>query len=173
MARSFPGRLPACGVHKLDPRRSGNRESSDLQGNRICAPHTLQQEVIAALRNSSAWESSAFILTYDEHGGYFDHVAPPQMDAFGLSMRVPAWVISPFAKKSHLEPTVYEHTSTLKFIERVFGLPTLASVNHRFDAGTPVGPNYQAAPSGATLGPPAPPRDGREEIGDLMECFAF
>jgi hypothetical protein len=82
-------------------------------------------------------------------------------------------VISPFAKKAHLEPTVYEHTSTLKFLETIFGLPTLASVNHTFDAGTPVGGNYEAAAPGATTGPPAPPRDNRSEIGNLMECFAF
>jgi phospholipase C len=133
----------------------------------------IQEDVITALRESSAWESSAFLLTYDEHGGYFDHVAPPQLDAFGLGIRVPTWVISPYAKPGHLEPTVYEHTSTLKFLERLFGLPTLASLNHLFDTATPVGPNYQAAPSGALTGPPAPPRDARAEIGDLFECFDF
>jgi phospholipase C len=132
----------------------------------------IQQELITALQNSSAWASSAYILTYDENGGYFDHVGPPQVDAFGLGMRVPTWVISPFAKKAHLERTVYEHTSTLKFLEAVFGLPTLASVNHQFDAGTPGGPNYEAA-NGQATGPPAPPRDARSDIGNLMECFTF
>jgi len=133
----------------------------------------IQEDLITALRESSAWESSAFLLTYDEHGGYFDHVAPPQLDAFGLGIRVPTWVISPHAKPGHIEPTVYEHTSTLKFLERLFGLPTLASVNPLFDAATPVGSNYQAAPSGALAGPPAPPRDARGDIGDLFECFDF
>src|SRR4029453_3819877 len=115
----------------------------------------IQEDLITALRESSAWESSAFLLTYDEHGGYFDHVAPPQVDAFGLGIRVPMWVISPRAKRSHLEPTVYEHTSTLKFLERLFDLPALASVNHLFDTSTPVGPNYEAAPAGAVAGTPA------------------
>jgi phospholipase C len=133
----------------------------------------IQQELITALMQSSAWNSSAYILTYDEAGGFFDHVAPPQLDAFGLGVRLPTWVISPWAKPRHLEPTVYEHSSILKFIEAVFGLPTLASVNHTFDVATPVGPNYQAARGGAAAGPPAPPRDGRSEIGNLMECFAF
>jgi phospholipase C len=108
---------------------------------------------------------------YGEHGGYFDHVAPPQLDAFGLGIRVPMWVVSPLAKRGHIEGTVYEHTSTLKFLERLFHLPTLASVNRLFDSGTPVGGNYQAAVPGATVGPPAPPRDGRTDIGDLFECF--
>ena len=133
----------------------------------------IQEQLITALMDSSAWASSAYILTYDEAGGYFEHVAPPQLDAFGLGIRVPTWVISPWAKPSHLEPTLYEHTSVLKFIEAVFGLPTLASVNHMFDAATPVGGNYQAAAPGATAGPPAPPRDGRGDIGSLLECFAF
>jgi phospholipase C len=133
----------------------------------------IQRELISALRQSSAWPSSAYILTYDEAGGYFDHVAPQQLDAFGLGIRVPTWVISPWARPRHLEGRLYEHTSILKFIETVFGLPTLASVNHQFDAATPVGGNYQAAAPGASTGPPAPPRDGRTEIGNLMECFAF
>jgi len=132
----------------------------------------IQQGLITALQASSAWQCSAYILTYDEHGGYFDHVAPPQFDAYGAGIRVPTWVISPFARKGHVEATVYEHTSTLKFLETVFGLPTLASVNHQFDASTPGGPNNQAA-HGNPTGPPAPPRDGIAEIGNLMECFAF
>ena len=56
-----------------------------------------QQQMISALRQSRAWQSSAFLLTYDEHGGFFDHVAPPRVDAYGLGVRVPLWVISPYA----------------------------------------------------------------------------
>jgi len=134
----------------------------------------IQEDLITALRESSAWESSAFFLTYDEHGGYFDHVAPPQIDAFGLGIRVPMWVISPHAKSGPIESKkVCEHTSTLKFLERLFGLPTLASVNPLFDDATPVGSNYQAASPGALTGPPAPPRDARADIGDLFDCFEF
>jgi len=128
----------------------------------------IQQELITALRESSLWDSSAYLLTYDEHGGYFDHVPPPQVDAFGLSVRVPMWVISPFAKKGPIKTSLpCDHTSTLKFLEKLHGLPTLASQNHLFDAGTPTGSNYQ------TGGAPAPPRDAREDIGDLTEAFAF
>jgi phospholipase C len=132
----------------------------------------IQQELVTALQNSSAWDSSAYIITYDESGGFFDHVPPPQLDSYGLGFRVPTWVISPFAKKAHLEPTLYEHSSILKFIEAIFGLPTLASVNHQFDSATPGGPNNQAS-GGNPSGPPAPPRDGRSDIGNLLECFQF
>jgi phospholipase C len=132
----------------------------------------IQQELVTALMASPLWSSSAYIITYDEHGGYFDHVAPPVLDAYGPGIRVPTWVISPWAKPGHLEPTLYEHGSILKFIETVFGLPTLASINHHFDTSTPGGPNNQAA-NGQALGPPAPPRDGNAKIGNLMECFSF
>jgi phospholipase C len=139
----------------------------------IAVGEGIQAECVNALRDSPQWERSAYIITYDEHGGYFDHVPPPQFDAFGLGIRIPTWVISPWAKAGHLEPTLYEIVSVLKFLERNFGLPTLASVNHLFDEGTPVGGNYEAAAPGATVGPPAPPRDGIGDIGDLMECFTF
>jgi phospholipase C len=128
----------------------------------------IQEELITALRESSLWESSAYLLTYDEHGGYFDHVAPPQLDAFGLGVRVPMWVISPFAKRGLVQTTMpSEHTSTLKLLERLHGLPTLTSRNHLFDTATPTGSNYQ------TGGAPARPRDGRTDISDLFDCFEF
>ena len=130
----------------------------------------LQKQLVEALMGGPQWESSAYLLTYDEHGGYFDHVPPPQADAYGLGIRVPTWVISPHAKPGHLEATVFEHASILKLIERVFGLPTLASVNHTFDERTPGGPTNEAA-NGAVHGPPAPPRDGVPWIGDMTQCF--
>jgi phospholipase C len=134
----------------------------------ISTMHTL----ITAVMQSQYWASTAIILTYDEGGGFFDHVVPPAFDAYGAGIRVPALIISPYAKRGHIEGTLYEHSSTLKFVERVFGLPSLASINHQFDTQTPP-INNQAVPPGATAGPPAPPRDGRSDIGDLMECFNF
>ena len=136
----------------------------------VSAGMRLQERLIEALVDGPQWHRSAYILTYDEHGGYFDHVSPPQADAYGLGIRVPTWVISPHAKPGHLETTVYEHSSILKLIERVFDLPTLASVNHRFNTRTPGGPNNEAA-GGAAHGPPAPPRDGLGAISDLTELF--
>jgi phospholipase C len=130
-----------------------------------------QEQIIAALRRSRLWDRSAFFLTYDEHGGFFDHVAPPQMDAYGLGVRVPLWVISPYARRGPIvsrKPA--DHVSTLKFIERTWGLPTLASRNHTFDRSTPTGPdwwNYN------TNGAPAPPRDGYAGLSDLYDLFEF
>jgi phospholipase C len=63
----------------------------------------LQEECITGLRAGPLWESSAYLLTYDERGGFFDHVPPPQLDAYGLSVRVPLWVVSPLAKKGPVQ----------------------------------------------------------------------
>jgi len=128
-------------------------------------------KVINALIASRLWTSSALFLVYDEGGGFFDHVAPPRVDAYGMGLRVPALVISPYAKRGYVSGHLYEHTSILKFIERRFGLPTLASVNHQFDVGTP-GQNNDAA-NGKTVGPPAPPRDNLAQVGDFLEAFDF
>src|SRR5579884_965407 len=128
-------------------------------------------EVINALMQSHLWKSSAFFLTYDEGGGYFDHVAPPQVDAYGLGFRVPTLVVSPWARRGYISGQLYEHSSLLKFIERRFGLPTLASINHQFDTATP-GQNNDAA-NGAATGPAAPPRDDLAELGDFYEVFDF
>jgi phospholipase C len=125
-----------------------------------------QKEMITALRRSEAWEHSAFLLTYDEHGGFFDHVAPPQLDAYGLGVRVPLWVVSPLARRGvRKSGKPADHTSTLKLIERLWGLPTLASRNHQFDKATPTGGDYEAN------GAPAPPRDGYDGLSDLTDLF--
>jgi len=130
-----------------------------------------QATFINALAKSSYWKTSAYILTYDEGGGFFDHVVPPVFDAYGAGIRVPTWVISPWAKPGHLSTVLSEHGSILKFVEAIFGLPALASINHQFDVQTP-GANNDAA-NGQQFGPPAPPRDGRSDIGNLMDCFLF
>jgi phospholipase C len=134
----------------------------------VSAGMGLQQRMVDALRTSTVWGSSAYLLTYDEHGGFFDHVPPPVVDTYGFGVRVPLWVISPHAHKGPVvSARPADHTSTLKLIERLHGLPTLASRNHSFDSTTPTGPNYD------TGGAPAPPRDGLATISDLYDLFTF
>jgi phospholipase C len=128
-------------------------------------------KVIQALIDSNVWKSSVLFLVYDEGGGFFDHVAPPQVDAYGLGFRVPMLTISPYAKRGYVSGQLYEHSSILKFIERRFGLPSLASVNHQFDTSTPITNNDAA--HGQASGPPSPPHDGLPHIGDLSEVFDF
>jgi len=128
-------------------------------------------EVINALMASKLWQSSALFFTYDEGGGFFDHMPPPQVDAYGMGFRVPMLVVSPWARRGYISGQLYEHSSVLKFIERRFGLQSLASVNHQFDTSTP-GTNNDAA-NGKPRGPAAPPRDGLARIGDFYEVFDF
>jgi phospholipase C len=128
----------------------------------------LQEELITAVRESPLWESTAYLLTYDEHGGYCDHVAPPQLDAYGFGVRVPLWVVSPYAKKGPVGSDLpADHTSTLKLIEALHGLDSLSSRNHAFDSSTPTGGDYE------TGGAKAPPRDGRGDISNLLDLFSF
>jgi phospholipase C len=86
---------------------------------------TVQQ--LNALMASPLWSSTAVFLIWDEWGGFYDHVPPPTLDAFGLSPRVPLIVISPFAKPGYITHTQYEPSSVLAFIETRFGLAPLTS----------------------------------------------
>jgi phospholipase C len=83
--------------------------------------------LIEAVQNSPNWSDTAIIITYDEHGGQWDHVAPPSGDRWGPGSRVPAIIISPFAKKNYVDKTVYDTTSILKTIELRWGLQPLTS----------------------------------------------
>jgi phospholipase C len=106
----------------------------------------LGQEMIAAiynaLANSPQWENILFVVTYDENGGFFDHVPPPttvddteanfSIPGFEqMGFRVPTLVMGPYAKQNHVSSVVYDHTSALKHLQNAFDLETL---NPRMDA---------------------------------------
>lgn len=78
----------------------------------------------AALDGPQA-DETLVILTYDENGGFWDHVAPPEIDRWGPGTRVPAIAAGPFVKKGHVDSTQYETVSILAFIERRWGLEPL------------------------------------------------
>ncbi|MBA3945026.1 MAG: acid phosphatase [Herpetosiphonaceae bacterium] len=84
-------------------------------------------DLVNAVQKSSYWQDSAIIITYDEHGGRWDHVAPPVVDKWGPGERVPAIIISPFAKKGFVDHTQYDTTSILKFIEDRWQLQPLGT----------------------------------------------
>ena len=83
--------------------------------------------IVNVIGASSYWPSSAIFITWDDYGGFFDHVPPPQVDKFGYGFRVPCLVISPYAKAGFIDSTVNDHTSILKFIETRFGLSPLSA----------------------------------------------
>lgn len=106
----------------------------------------LGQELIAsvytALAKSPQWKNCLLVVTYDEHGGYYDHVAPPTtvddtLEKFGvdglqqMGFRVPTLVAGPYVKQGHVSNVTYDHTSALKHLQTTFGL---ASLNVRVDA---------------------------------------
>ena len=65
------------------------------------------------------------VVTYDENGGFWDHVAPPKADRWGPGSRIPTLIVSPFAKKGFVDHTLYDTTSILRFITKRFDLPVL------------------------------------------------
>ena len=88
-------------------------------------------EVIAHLQKSPQWAHMLVLVTYDENGGFWDHVAPPKADRWGPGSRIPAFIISPFARKGTVDHTQYDTTSVLRFITRRFDLPVLPGLAER------------------------------------------
>jgi len=84
------------------------------------------KELVDNIRSSTIWPSTAIIITYDEFGGLWDHAAPPEIDRWGPGTRIPAIIISPFAKKAYVDHTLYNTTSILKLIETRFDLQPLS-----------------------------------------------
>jgi phospholipase C len=81
-------------------------------------------ELVNAVMSGPSWNDTAIVITYDENGGFWDHVAPPKTDKWGPGSRVPAIVISPFAKGG-VDTTLYDTTAILKLIEERWGTAPL------------------------------------------------
>ncbi|MGN6482316.1 alkaline phosphatase family protein, partial [Luteibacter sp.] len=108
--------------------------------------------IVHQLQQSPQWKNMLVIVTFDENGGWWDHIAPPKGDRWGPGTRIPALVISPFAKKGHVEHTIYDTGSISRFLTRRFKLEKLPGLQMRDDAMV-------------KAGGPAP--------GDLTETLAF
>ncbi|KDB07285.1 acid phosphatase [Burkholderia sp. lig30] len=91
-------------------------------------------DVIAHLEASPQWKNMVVIVTYDENGGFWDHAAPPKGDRWGPGTRIPAIIVSPFAKQGFVDHTQYDTASILRFITRRFALPRLPGIAQRDDA---------------------------------------
>ncbi len=90
-------------------------------------------DIVNAVATSPYWNSTAILVTWDDWGGWYDHVAPQQLDRMGLSFRVPLIVISPWAKHGYVSHTRHEPGSILKFIETTYGLGSLGTTDVRSD----------------------------------------
>ena len=76
---------------------------------------------------SQYWDNTVIFVTWDDWGGWYDHVPPPTVDAMGLGFRVPLIIISPYANRGYVSHTVHEASGFLKYTEEVFGLPSLGT----------------------------------------------
>ena len=126
------GKLPQVSFYKPAGRFNEHPSYADIQsGDRHIA------DLLERLRKSPQWPSMAVIVTYDENGGYWDHVPPPSgpgwSDRWGPGTRVPALIVSPLAKHGFVDHTAYDTTSILKLITERFGLEPLPGV--RANAG--------------------------------------
>ncbi|MGH8158979.1 MAG: acid phosphatase [Rhodanobacter sp.] len=91
-------------------------------------------QVVEALQKSPQWPHMLVVITVDENGGWWDHVAPPKGDRWGPGSRIPALIVSPFAKKGFVDHTIYDTGSILRFITRRFGLRQLPGLKLRDEA---------------------------------------
>ncbi|HVT05801.1 MAG TPA: acid phosphatase, partial [Polyangia bacterium] len=96
-------------------------------------------ELVAKLQASPQWAHMVIVITYDEYGGQWDHVAPPKGDLLGPGTRIPAVIVSPYAKKGTVDHTPYDTASTLRLITRRYGLTPLAGLTARDAALTAAG----------------------------------
>ena len=145
LADAAAGTLPD--VAFVDPTDLGNEVYNGDDEHPPAMPQggqAFSATVIDALTRSPAWSSSALFLTYDEHGGFWDHVPPPAAcepdgiapilaagdppGAFNqYGVRVPMMVVSPFARQHYVAHGVYDHSSIIRFIEARFVLPALTA----------------------------------------------
>jgi phospholipase C len=101
-------------------------DSDDSAPNDISEGQKFVASLVIALMKSKNWNDSAFIITYRESGGWYDHMPPPIENSQTYGFRVPTMIISPYAKKNYVDSTLYDVTSILKFIEYNYGLSPLA-----------------------------------------------
>lgn len=88
-------------------------------------------DLISHLQKSPQWKNMVVVVTYDENGGFWDHVAPPKGDRWGPGTRIPALIVSPYSKKGFVDHTQYDTTSILRFITKRFNLPSLPGLTSR------------------------------------------
>ncbi|MBS1904246.1 MAG: acid phosphatase [Bacteroidetes bacterium] len=115
------GTLPA--VSFLKPYGNDNEHPGYTD---LMTGETYLVNLVNKIKSSPIWNDCVVVITYDEHGGFWDHVAPPVIDKWGPGIRVPGIIISPFSKQG-VDHTQYETLSILAFIEKRYGLSPLGT----------------------------------------------
>jgi phospholipase C len=107
-------------------------QNSDHPGSPSDTGPSWVAQVVNAIGNSPEWNSTAIIVTWDDWGGWYDHVRPPGTLSFGgLGFRVPMMVISPYSRKGLVTHNQYEFGTIIKFVEDNWGLPRLGTTDVR------------------------------------------
>ena len=101
----------------------------------FCHGENWTTEIVNAVMEGPDWETTAIFVTWDDYGGFYDHVPPPQVDDFGFGIRVPLLVISPYAQEGSVTSELGEFSSVLRFMEDNYGLTQLT---HRDRDATPL-----------------------------------
>lgn len=118
-------RLPAVSWIVPDPFNSEHPPNDSVQG----MWHVTH--LINAIMGSPYWKDTLIVLTWDDFGGFYDHVPPPQVDRYGYGPRVPTILISPYSRPGVICHTYFDFTSPLKLIEERYGLPPLTKRDAR------------------------------------------
>jgi phospholipase C len=117
----------------------------------LASGQAFTRSLINALMRSSAWKTSAFLLAYDDYGGWYDHVRPPRIDRHGYGFRVPALLVSPYARRGVVDSTELEFSSILKFIEENWNIEALAARDRRANS-VATGLDFAAPPRAPPFG---------------------
>ncbi|EPL08647.1 acid phosphatase [Pseudomonas sp. CF161] len=126
LADAEAGKLPAVSFYKPQGNLNMHAGYADVaSGDRHI------DRVLKVLRESPQWSNMVVVVTVDENGGWWDHVAPPKGDRWGPGTRIPALVVSPFARKGTVDHTIYDTASILRLITRVFQLEPLDGIKQR------------------------------------------
>jgi phospholipase C len=118
------GTLPAVSFVQPNPRNSTHPAAGSITEGLMWLDDLIKQ-----VQASPVWPGVALIVIWDESGGWWDHVPPPQVDQEGYGMRVPLLVISPHAKRNYISHTQMDNVSVLKFIQETWGLTPLNTRN--------------------------------------------
>jgi len=100
-------------------------EVSEHPEESFCHGENWTTQVVDAVMESPFWKDTAIFITWDDYGGFYDHVPPLQVDEFGFGFRVPLLTLSPYARRGHIDSELGEFSSILRFIEDNWGLDQL------------------------------------------------
>ncbi len=129
VAAAAKGTLPAVAFYK--PQGNLNQHSGYAN---VGDADAHVAALVSLLKASPQWPQMVIVITYDEFGGQWDHVAPPRGDLLGPGTRIPAVIISPFAKAGTVDHTQYDSASILRLIDRRFGIQPLSGLTARDNA---------------------------------------